>query len=99
MDHLDETVARALDRGAQLQRREPRAVAVRLDAVRSRLVVDLLGGVEVAIPIALLGLGAAADLTGVRVEGGGFDLYFPAIDEGAYVPDLIRMAVEVPRAA
>ena len=61
--------------------------------------LDLVGDVEVAIPVRLLGFPAAADLSGVRVEGSGFDLYFPAIDEDAYVPDLIRLAIEVPRAA
>ena len=35
---------------------------------------------------------------GARVEGGGYDRYFPAIDEGAYVPEICR-AVGAKRAA
>ena len=99
MEPTDEAMARAFARGGQLRQSEPQALDVHLDAVRCRLVLDLVGDVEVAIPVRFLGFPAGADLSGVRVEGGGFDLYFPAIDEGAYVPDLIRSAIEVPRAA
>lgn len=99
MEPIDTAVDRAFARGAQLRQSEPRALTVRLDARRARLVVELAGDVELAIPVRLLGFPIGADLAGVRVEGGGFDLYFPAIDEGTYVPDLVRLAVELPRAA
>lgn len=88
METIDEMIARAFDRGAKAAAAEPRAVAVRLDTERQRLVLDLEGGAELSIPISALGLPPNADLSDVRVEGGGFDLYFPAIDEGAFVPDL-----------
>lgn len=99
MEPIEAAMDRAFVRGGQLQQSEPRAVAVRLDALRARLVVELVGDVEMAIPVRLLGFPDGTDLTGVRVEGGGFDLYFPAIDEGSYVPDLVRLAVALPRAA
>ena len=47
----------------------------------------------------LLGLSEDTDPSGgARVEGGGYDRYFPAIDEGAYVPEICR-AVGAKRAA
>ncbi|MEW5891056.1 MAG: DUF2442 domain-containing protein [Pseudomonadota bacterium] len=94
METIDEMIARALERGAKAAAAEPRAVAVRLDTERQRLVLELQGGAELSIPVSALGLPADANLSGVRVEGGGFDLYFPAIDEGAFVPDLARAAIE-----
>lgn len=94
METIDEQIARALERGAKAVAAEPRALAVYLDSERSRLTLVLEGGAELSIPIAALGFALDADLSGVRVEGGGFDLYFPAIDEGAFVPDLARAAIE-----
>ncbi|WP_126447340.1 hypothetical protein [Sulfuricystis multivorans] len=94
MEPLDEAIARAFERGEALRRREPRAVAARYDRVLRRLVLSLQGDGEIAIPVAALGLPEEADLSDVRVEGGGFDLYFPSLDEGAYIPDLCRAAIE-----
>lgn len=94
MEPIDEMIARAMRRGDEMAAGSPRAVDVHFDASRSRLVLLLEGDVELAIPASALGFPAYADLSGVRVEGGGFDLYFPVIDEGAYVPDLARAAIE-----
>ena len=81
-------------RGKKAAAVEPRASSARFDAERKRLVLELVGGVELTIPVHSLGFAVDADLSGVRVEGGGFDLYFPAIDEGSFVPDLARAAIE-----
>lgn len=94
MDPIDETIARAMARGEKAAALEPRAASARFDAERKRLVLELVGDVELTIPVRALGFAIDADLSGVRVEGGGFDLYFPAIDEGAFVPDLARAAIE-----
>jgi hypothetical protein len=94
MEPIDEMIARALERGAKAAAVEPRAVGAKLDQARQRLVLELEGGAELSIPAGALGFAPDADLSGVRIEGGGFDLYFPAIDEGAFVPDLVRAAVE-----
>ena len=94
MEPLDEIIARAMERGAKAAAVEPRAASARFDAERKRLVLELVGDVELSIPVHALGYPTGADLSGVRVEGGGFDLYFPAIDEGAFVPDLARAAIE-----
>ena len=94
MEPLDETIARAMERGERASAVEPRAASAHFDVARKRLVLELVGDVELTIPVRALGFPADADLSGVRVEGGGFDLYFPAIDEGAFVPDLARAAIE-----
>ena len=84
----------ALQRGEAAAAVEPRAVGAKFDAARNRLILELEGDVELTIPAAALGFPANTDLSDVRVEGGGFDLYFPAIDDGAFVPALARAAIE-----
>lgn len=94
METIDEVIARAMERGAKAITSEPIAISARFDATARRLFIELAGNVELSIPADQLGFPQGADLSGVRVEGGGFDLYFPAIDEGAFVPDLARAAIE-----
>lgn len=83
-------IAAATQRGEDAAKIEPRALSAKLDDSRSRLVLNLEGGAELSIPVACLGFPENADLSGVRVEGGGFDLYFPAIDDGAFVPNVVQ---------
>lgn len=94
MEPIDEMIARAMKRGEEASATDPRAIDAKYDPLRNRLILELAGGVELAIPVAALGFPADANLAGVRVEGGGFDLYFPAIDDGAFVPSLARAAIE-----
>lgn len=91
---IDEVITLALNRGAKVASSEPMAISASFDATARRLFIELAGHVELSIPADQLGFPQGADLSGVRVEGGGFDLYFPAIDEGALVPDLARAAIE-----
>ncbi|MBS4099510.1 MAG: hypothetical protein KGZ83_22120 [Sulfuricella sp.] len=93
METIDAVIARAMARGAKAAEQDPLALAARFDQEHSRLILDLAGDVELAIPAKALGFPPDADLSEVRVEGGGFDLYFPCIDEGAFVPDLVRAAI------
>lgn len=99
METNDEVLARAFERGAKMAATQHRAVSVSLDTRRGRLILELLSGAELSIPIASLGFPAHADLSGARLEGGGFDLYFPLLDDGAYIPDVIQAAMELPLAA
>lgn len=94
METLDHQIAKAIGCGVEASARDPRATDVRLDAPRDRLILVLSSGAELSLPVTSLGLPASADLSGARVEGGGFDLYFPKIDEGVFIPDLIRAALE-----
>ncbi|HRP97110.1 MAG TPA: hypothetical protein PL143_12720 [Rhodocyclaceae bacterium] len=91
---MDDMIARAYDRGRSAAAVEPRAIGARFEAATNRLVLELEGGVELSMPASALGFARAADLSGVRVEGGGFDLYFPNADEGIFIPDLVRAAIE-----
>ena len=93
MEPVDEMIARATKRGEEAASVEPRAVSARFDTARNRLVLEFEGNAELAIPADALGFPATADMSDVRLEGGGFDLYFPSIDEGVFVPDLVRAAI------
>jgi hypothetical protein len=99
MDNLDRAIDEAIRRGEKFARHEPRALAARFDAERKRLVIELSTGAELSISPRLLNLMEDADLSGVQILGGGFDLYFPKIDEGAFVPDLCRSAFDMKLAA
>ena len=94
VEPIDEVIARAMERGSHAAASEPQAVSARFDAARNRLIIELVGNVELAIPADRLGFSQDADLSDVMVEGGGFDLYFPKIDDGAFIPDLARAAIE-----
>ena len=69
---------------------DPRALAASFDSARNRILLVLEGGVEISFPVAALGFSAQAYVADVQVDGGGFDLYFPSIDDGCFVPDLVR---------
>jgi hypothetical protein len=88
----DKSIDAALKRGQDLAKAEHRATGVRLDAARARLLIEFDNGVEMSTPISLLPPAlAAADnkkLADVRLEGGGYDLYWPSLDEGLYIPEL-----------
>lgn len=99
METSDEMIARAFERGAKAAASQPRAIGARLDSRRVHLVLELASGAELSIPVACLGFAHNGDLSGVRVEGAGFDLYFPQLDEGAYIPDLIHSAITHQQAA
>lgn len=92
MATFDSDVDAALARGAALARTEHKALAARFDATTGRLVVAFDNGVEMATPVALLGepfaSATSANLADVRIEGGGYDLYWPGLDEGIYLPDM-----------
>lgn len=88
----EQSIDAALKRGQRLAKAEHRATGVRLDTARARLIIEFDNGVEMSTPISLLSPTlASADnekLAKVRLEGGGYDLYWPALDEGLYIPDL-----------
>ena len=78
----------AMAKGAKAS--DPRAIKARFESDCDRLIIVFEGDIELALPVALLGLPSSTDFAEVRVEGGGFDLYFPRADEGLFVPDLLR---------
>jgi Protein of unknown function (DUF2442) len=71
---------------------EPRASAARYEPATGRVVLDLVNGCSYAFPVALVQdlRGASdSDLAGVKVDGLGFNLHFPALDADLYVPALV----------
>ena len=88
----EQSIEAALKRGQELAKVEHKATGVRLDAARGHLVIEFDNGVEMSTPISLLSptLNGADNrkLANVRIEGGGYDLYWPELDEGLYIPDL-----------
>lgn len=99
MDKLEQAIESALEHGKVLESHEPKAIAARFDAERKRLIIELSTGAELSVTTSLLNLPEDADLNGVEITGGGFDLYFPNIDEGVFVPDLCRSAFDMRLAA
>lgn len=88
----EQAIEEALKRGQKLAKVEHKAIGARLDSARGRLVIEFDNGVEMSTPISLL-LPQLAEtdkqkLADVRIEGGGYDLYWPELDEGLYIPDL-----------
>jgi len=86
-----EQVARATAAGRALRRRGDLAKSVDYDARSKRLRIELVSGIGWSIPVAKVqGLGGApaAVIRTVRVEGGGYGLYWPSLDLDLAVPDL-----------
>ena len=70
----------------------PRAETVHYDAARNRIVIRLVGGVEVAFsPQDAQGLEGAAtdDLSEIELTPAGLGLHFPRLDADFYVPALL----------
>lgn len=97
---MDERVARAVDGRlvvatvAGKARRERGELAARAgyDARSKRLRIELVSGVGVSIPVAMIqGLNhvPVAVIRDVRVDGGGYGLHWPSLDLDLAVPDLI----------
>jgi len=71
------------------------AVAARFDRRRSRIVVELNTGVEIAFPTVLAeGLAGAMpdELAEIEISPSGLGLHWPKIDADIYVPGLLQGA-------
>jgi hypothetical protein len=69
------------------------AVSARYDRRRSRIVVRLSTGLELAFPPALaegLAGAAPADLADIQISPTGLGLHWPRLDADLYVPALLR---------
>jgi Protein of unknown function (DUF2442) len=89
----DEQIEAARERGRIAQETEPRAVSARYDAKSGRIIVELTSGATFAFPPALVeGLcdGTPAQLAEVQVQGCGFGLHWPSLDEDFTVPGLMN---------
>src|SRR5262245_6487609 len=71
------------------------AVAARFDRRRSRIIIGLSTGVEVAFPTRLAeGLAGAKadDLADIEISPSGLGLHWPRLDADIYVPGLLQGA-------
>jgi len=88
----DDRLAVATAAGRARRAREELASGVSYDARTARLRIELVSGVGVSIPVARIeGLaGAPASLIRtVRLQGGGYGLYWPSLDLDLAVPELV----------
>ena len=80
------TAKRIVRRGAQVDAVGPRAQRVSYDAATDRLVIELQRGYTFAVPRRALGgpltRATPAALRDVRIEGRGSALFWPALDDG-----------------
>ncbi len=89
---VDARLALATSAGKVRRRKGELAASAGYDARAKRLRIELVSGVGVSIPVAkvegLAGVPASVVRT-VRVDGGGYGLYWPSLDLDLAVPDLI----------
>lgn len=88
----DEALAAAEARGREVLNGEPRAAAAHYDRAAGRVVIELVDGCAYAFPserVQDLQGASAEQLTGVEVDGVGFNLHWPALDVDLYVPALV----------
>lgn len=93
MAHVTEAELEAAEiRGRILLGSEPRAIGVRYDSARKRVVLELTNGCAYAFPAAMAQELSTADadaLSDVEVDGGGFNVHWPRLDVDLHVPSLI----------
>ena len=80
-------------RGRDQLKNLPRAVSARYDSRLNRLLVVLTNRLEVAIApetVQILQHATPAELGSVEVTAPGFELFFPALDDGLWLPTLLE---------
>jgi hypothetical protein len=96
----DEDIARAEKAMRDTMAAGPRATAARYDRRRSRVVVSLDNGLELAFPPRLtegLGTGTPDDLTMIEISATGMGLHWPKLDADLYLPALMSGIFGSPR--
>lgn len=93
MAHLTDTEFSAAEaHGQAVLEAEPRAVSAHYNRKTGCVTVDLINGCSYAFPISLvqdLREASTVDLTGVEVDGTGFNLHWPKLDVDLYIPALV----------
>ncbi len=83
----------ATRRGRELVKNVPHAVAVRYEARLNRIMITLSNKLEVALDPKLsqaLCEAKPSQLKKIEIDGAGFALFFPKLDDGIYLPSLLR---------
>lgn len=92
MDDIDRELRQAEERMAD-QRTGGHAVSARYDRRRSRVVVTLNTGLEVAFPARLaegLAEGSPEDLAVIEISPAGLGLHWPRLEADLYLPALLQ---------
>ena len=92
VDPTDAEFKAAETRGSEMMKSEPRATAAHYDRETGRVVIELANGCTYIFPAQLAQELHGADddaLSGIVVDGAGFNLHWPAIDADLYVPALV----------
>ena len=108
MDELDglkvtqEMLAKAAAAGEKELER-PRATAVRYDAERVRLIIELVSGATLDIPLPMterLSNASEVERSTMELSPFGLGIHWPLVDEDLYVPRLVeRYTASLRRAA
>ena len=92
VDLTDAGFEAAEARGRKMMESEPRATAARYDRETGRVAVELANGCTYIFPARLAQELHGADdeaLSGIVVDGAGFNLHWPAIEADLHVPALV----------
>ena len=92
VDPTDAEFKAAEARGGEMMKSEPRATAAHYDRETGRVAVEFANGCTYIFPARLAQELQGADdeaLSGIVVDGAGFNLHWPAIDADLYVPALV----------
>ena len=83
----------AVRRGKAKRRTQPYAVSARYESRIDRLLVSLNTGMELAFApgaVEVLRDASAVELQEVEVTPSGYELFFPHLEQGVYLPGLIQ---------
>ena len=96
----DADIARAEETARADMAAGPRAVAARYDRRRSRVIVRLDNGLEMAFPPGLaegLDTGSTVELANIEITPTGLGLHWPDLDADLYLPALLKGVFGSPR--
>ena len=88
----DKEFEQAEQRGREMQENVPHAVEAMYVPSIQRVLIQLSNGLEISIlqdRYATLRNANTTDLSSIELNAGGFEIYFPKLDEGFWVPDLL----------
>ena len=85
-------------RGNEMYENVPHAVeAIYVPSIK-RLLILLSNGLEISLrqeDYVTFRNASASDLETIELNGSGFEVYFPKIDEGFWIPDLLEHLLDV----
>ena len=89
----DDEYKAATRRGREMRKNVPHAISAKYDARLNRVMVVLSNRLELALNPELsqaLQSATQEQLQEVHIDGAGYHLFFPKLDDGVYVPSLIQ---------